>query len=73
MAKKTIKKVDRTTLLSLTVFLGGFGAHRFYLKQHVLGIVYLIFCWTYIPALIALVEFLVMIFMNEKDFNKKFN
>jgi TM2 domain-containing membrane protein YozV len=49
-------KKDRTVALLLTLFLGGLGAHRFYMGQVGLGIVYLVFCWTLVPAMIAFVE-----------------
>lgn len=44
----------------LTLFLGGLGAHRFYLGQIGLGILYVVFCWTFIPALVALIECFMM-------------
>ena len=47
---------DPTTAVLLALFLGGLGAHKFYLGQTGAGIVYLLFCWTSIPALIALIE-----------------
>jgi TM2 domain-containing membrane protein YozV len=40
----------------LTLLLGWAGAHRFYLNQWGWGIIYLLFCWTFIPLLVALVE-----------------
>lgn len=40
----------------LALFLGGFGIHKFYLRQNTAGIFYLIFCWTGIPAIIAFFE-----------------
>ena len=49
-------KKDRTTGLLLALFLGGVGGHRFYLGQAGLGVAYLLFCWTLIPAIIAFVE-----------------
>ncbi len=49
-------KKDRTVGLLLTLFLGGVGGHRFYLGQVGLGVAYLVFCWTLIPGIIALVE-----------------
>ena len=44
----------------LTLFLGGFGAHRFYLGQVGLGIVYLFFFWTFVPSLVAFIEVFFM-------------
>jgi TM2 domain-containing membrane protein YozV len=50
-----------TTGLLLAFFLGGVGAHHFYLGNVGLGILYAVFFWTFIPAFIALIEcFLIM-------------
>ena len=46
---------SRTTALLLT-FLGGVGAHRFYLGQVGMGIIYSYLCRTFVPAIIAFVE-----------------
>ncbi|MBK1684812.1 NINE protein [Rhodoferax fermentans] len=53
-------------------FLGGFGGHKFYLGQVGLGIVYLLFCWTFIPAIIAFVEFILFLTMSDEKFNQKY-
>lgn len=42
------------------LFLGGVGAHHYYLGNIGLGITYTIFFWTWIPALIALIECFLM-------------
>ena len=49
------RKSDVVAIL-LAFFLGSFGAHRFYLGETGWGILYLCFCWTFIPHLIAFVE-----------------
>lgn len=49
-------KKNPTTAVLLALFLGGLGIHKFYLNNIGLGIVYLLFCWTYIPAIIAFIE-----------------
>ena len=41
------------------LLVGGIGVHKFYAGRVGLGIVYLLFCWTFIPALIALIEGIV--------------
>ncbi|RXM50694.1 MULTISPECIES: TM2 domain-containing protein [unclassified Chryseobacterium] len=64
---------SKSTAALLAFFLGGLGIHRFYLGQNVMGILYLIFCWTFIPALIAFFDFFVFIFMSENRFNYKYN
>lgn len=40
----------------LCLLLGGFGAHHFYLRRPILGVVYLVFFWTMIPAILAFIE-----------------
>ena len=40
----------------LAIFLGGLGIHKFYLRKVGMGILYLIFCWTGIPAIIGFIE-----------------
>jgi len=64
---------NKTTAAILAFFLGGLGVHRFYLGQSGLGIPYLVFCWTFIPAIIALVDFIVFLTMDEQSFNQKYN
>jgi len=49
-----------TTGVLLALFLGGIGAHHFYLGSIGLGILYLLFCWTFIPAIVALIEIFLM-------------
>lgn len=40
----------------LAFFLGSFGAHRFYMGQTGWGILYLCFCWTFVPHIISFIE-----------------
>ena len=53
-------------------FLGGFGAHKFYLGQVGWGVVYLLFCWTFLPAIAALIEFIILLTMSDETFNQKY-
>lgn len=64
---------SKSTALILCFFLGGIGGHKFYLGQTFLGVMYLLFCWTFIPGLIALLEFFLLLFMSEDEFNRRFN
>ena len=50
------KKKDPTTALLLCLVLGGIGAHEFYLNNVNKGVIYLVFCWTFIPGIIALIQ-----------------
>lgn len=53
-------------------FLGAFGGHKFYLGQVGLGILYLVFFWTFIPAIVAFIEFILFLTMSDEAFNQKY-
>jgi TM2 domain-containing membrane protein YozV len=55
MQYENVKK-NSTLAVILALFLGGLGAHKFYMGQIGWGIVYIIFSWTFIPAIIGLIE-----------------
>lgn len=63
---------SRIAAALFAVCLGGFGAHKFYLGQVGLGIVYLLFSWTLIPAIIAFIEFILFLTMSDEAFNQKY-
>jgi len=56
----------------LAFFLGGFGIHKFYLGKPIQGILYILFCWTYVPSIIAFVEALIYFFSNDQTFAAKY-
>jgi TM2 domain-containing membrane protein YozV len=51
-----VVRKDAVVAILLAFFLGSFGAHHFYLGRNGLGVLYLLFCWTFIPHIIALFE-----------------
>lgn len=53
------KVVNKWVYVLLAFFLGGIGAHKFYAGKTGAGVCYLLFCWTGIPAFIALIECIV--------------
>ena len=63
---------SRIAAALFAIFLGGFGAHKFYLGQVGMGILYLLFCWTFIPAIIAFIEFILLLTMSDETFNQKY-
>lgn len=65
--------VSKAALLLLTFFLGGIGGHKFYLGKYWQGALYLLFCWTYIPGLIALIEFVIYVFTSSERLNEKYS
>jgi hypothetical protein len=47
---------DEIVGILLALFLGGFGAHHFYLRQTGLGILYACFFWTGLPWILGFIE-----------------
>jgi TM2 domain-containing membrane protein YozV len=47
---------DEVVGILLALFLGGFGAHHFYLRRNGLGILYLCFFWTPFPWILGFIE-----------------
>jgi TM2 domain-containing membrane protein YozV/Tfp pilus assembly protein PilE len=67
------RQVSKAILLLLTFFLGCIGAHKFYLGKYWQGALYLIFFWTVIPSLVALVELLIYVFTGSERLNEKYS
>lgn len=64
---------SKSTAGLLSFFFGGLGVHRFYLGQTGLGFLYLVFCWTFIPAILGLIDAIIFWTMSEDKFNNKYN
>jgi TM2 domain-containing membrane protein YozV/Tfp pilus assembly protein PilE len=63
---------SKTLATILAFFFGGFGIHRFYLGQW-WGIFYLLFFWLWIPAIIALIECIVFLATDQRNWDDKYN
>jgi len=55
----------------LGIFLGGLGVHKFYLGRAGLGIVYILFSWTFIPAIVGFIEGIVYLTSSDHNFQVK--
>lgn len=63
---------SKGTAIVLALLLGGLGAHKFYLGQNLQGFLYLLFCWTFIPSIIAFIEAIVLMFTSKQAFDFKY-
>lgn len=57
----------RSTAAILALCLGGVGAHKLYLGERKAALVRLLLCWTLVPAVIALVDFVRLLQRPELD------
>jgi TM2 domain-containing membrane protein YozV len=57
----------------LALLVGGLGIHKFYCGRVGLGILYLLFFWTFIPAIIAFIEGIIYLTCpSDEMFTKKY-
>ena len=59
---------NKTVVVVLALFLGGFGIHHFYLNHWGRGVLYLLFCWTHIPAILGVIDAIYYLVAGGKDF-----
>ena len=53
-------KKSKVVYLLLALFFGAFGFHHFYLGNNKKGIMYFLFCWTYIPIFLAIRDMFIV-------------
>ena len=56
----------------LALAFGALGAHKFYLGRPVIGVLYILFIWTLLPPLIALIEGLLYLNSDEATFSRRY-
>lgn len=50
------RRVNKIAYAMFAIFLGGLGVHKFYAGKIIHGVLYLLFCWCFIPSLIGFIE-----------------
>lgn len=67
-AVSLVSTKNRYLAAVLAIFMGAVGIHKFYLGQIGWGIVYLLFCWTGIPALAGWIEGVLYLLSSDEGF-----
>ena len=69
----TGEEKSRVVAAVLAFLAGGIGIHKFYCGSIGLGIIYLLFCWTFIPALIGFFEGIIYLCCkNDQEFMRRY-
>jgi len=63
---------NRIVAAIFALLLGGLGIHKFYLGKVGWGIVYILFCWTFIPGIVGFVEGIIYLTMSDEEFAAKY-
>ena len=72
-AESTVSESEKSKVTAgvLALLLGGLGIHQFYTGAWGWGIVYIVLCWTYVPALVALGEGIRYLVLSKEEFARK--
>ena len=62
--------VNKGIYLVLCLLGGGAGLHKFYSGKWIQGLLYLAFCWTGIPVVLALFDLLIAIFKRPDEYGE---
>lgn len=69
-SKSAEKKVNKAVYATLTILLGTIGINKFYAGKVKSGILSILFCWTGIPTILSIAEFITVL-TEKKDKNGK--
>lgn len=66
------QRVSKSTLILLTFFFGGLGIHKLYLGKKLQALLCFLFCWTFVPSIIAFVELITYLIASEDELDRKY-
>jgi len=64
-------KKSRVIAGVFALLLGGIGIHKFYLDKVGLGLVYILFSWTFIPLIVGVIEGIIYLVQDDVTFSQK--
>ena len=73
LSVKSRKETNKTTAAILALVIGGVGAHKFYYGSWGWGILSILLCWTWIPMIVAAVQGILFLTMDEEKYNLIYN
>lgn len=62
--------VNKKTYIWISILLGWAGGHRFYSKQYLLGMLYLVLFWSGIPLAMTIIDLMIIIPMKPDENGK---
>ena len=62
---------NKTVAALLAFFFGGLGIHKFYMGQIGWGIIYVLFCWTFIPAIVGFFESIIYLVESDSQWQRR--
>lgn len=67
------RRKDKVAAGLFAIMLGWMGAHKFYLGDVGMGLLYLLFFWTGIPAIAGFIEGIIYLAESDQEFDYKYN
>ncbi len=67
------KQKSKSIACLFALFFGSFGVHKYYLNAPKIGLIYLLFCWTFIPMLASIIEAIIFLCTPKEKFDNKYN
>ena len=63
-------KINKGIYIMLCLFVGGLGLHKFYAGKWFQGLLYVAFCWTGVPVVLALFDLLGAMFKRPNEYGE---
>lgn len=70
LSKKTPKGHNKWMAVIIAFFFGFLGGHKFYLGKTLHGVLYLLFFWTGLTALLAIFDIIMLLMKSDEEFEK---